>query len=75
MAAPLQNLSITLRVVATKKVSFSYTQNPKTVCWHIDSQWQAYMLNRDNLRQPVQIQLSQKETIFVNFVLHFQNLS
>ena len=32
MAAPLQNLSITLRVVASEKVSFSDTQYPKTVC-------------------------------------------
>ena len=31
MAAPLQNLSITLRVVASEKVSFSDTQYPKTV--------------------------------------------
>ena len=41
MAAPLQNLSITLRVVASEKVSFSDTQYPKTVCEHIDSQGQA----------------------------------
>ena len=31
MTAPLQNLSITLKVVALKKVSFSDTQYPKTV--------------------------------------------
>ena len=41
MAAPLQNLSITLRVVALEKVSFSDTQYPNTVSQHIDSQWQA----------------------------------
>ena len=32
MAAPLQNLSITLRVIAPEKGSFSGTQYPKTVC-------------------------------------------
>ena len=32
MAAPLQYLLITLKVVALEKVSFSDTQNPKTVC-------------------------------------------
>ena len=32
MAAPLQNLSVTLRVVASEKVSFIDTQYPKTVC-------------------------------------------
>ena len=32
MAAPLQYLLITVKVVALQKVSFSDTQNPKTVC-------------------------------------------
>ena len=32
MAAPLKYLLITLKVVALEKVSFSDTQNPKTVC-------------------------------------------
>ena len=37
MTAPLQNLLITVKGVALEKVSFSDTQNPKTVCEHIDS--------------------------------------
>ena len=32
MTGPLQYLSITVNVVAMEKVSFSDTQNPKTVC-------------------------------------------
>ena len=40
MAAPLQNLSITLRVVASEKVSFSDTQYPKALPYHIDSRWE-----------------------------------
>ena len=32
MAAPLQYLLITLKVVALEKVSFSNTENSKTVC-------------------------------------------
>ena len=32
MTGPLQYLSITVKVVAMEKVSFSDTQNPKTVC-------------------------------------------
>ena len=32
MAAPLQYLLITLKVVALQKVSFSDTQNPNAVC-------------------------------------------
>ena len=31
MKAPLENLSITLKVVALEKVFFGDTQNPKTV--------------------------------------------
>ena len=30
--------------------------------------------NRDNLMQPIHMQLSQKLKIFLNFFLHFQNL-
>ena len=37
MASPLQDLLITVKVVALEKVSFSDTQNPKAVCQHIDS--------------------------------------
>ena len=32
MTAPLQDLLITVKVVAMEKVSFSETHNPKTVC-------------------------------------------
>ena len=32
MAAPLQDLLITLKVVALEKVSFGDTQTPKLVC-------------------------------------------
>ena len=32
MAAPLQYLLITVKVVLLQEVSFSDTQNPKTVC-------------------------------------------
>ena len=32
MTAPLQDLLITVKVVALEKVSFIDTQNPKTVC-------------------------------------------
>ena len=32
MAEPLQYLLITVKVVAIEKVSFSDTQNPKSVC-------------------------------------------
>ena len=41
MTAISQKLLITVKVNALQKVSFSDTQNPKTVCSHIDSPWQA----------------------------------
>ena len=41
MAARLQYLLITVKVVQLEKVSFSHTENPKSVCSYIDSQWQA----------------------------------
>ena len=33
-----------------------------------------YLLHRDNLTQPIQMQLSQKQKIFSQLFLHFQNL-
>ena len=41
MAVLLQYLLITLKVVALDKVSFSDTQNPKPVSYHIHSRWEA----------------------------------
>ena len=41
MTAPFRYLLITVKVVALEKVSFTETQNAKTVSYHIDSQWQA----------------------------------
>ena len=40
MAATLQYLLITVKVVAFEKVSFSDTQNLKAVCYHNDSRWE-----------------------------------
>ena len=41
MAAALQYLFITVKVFPFEKVSFSDTQNPKAVCWHVDSRCEA----------------------------------
>ena len=72
MTALLHNLSITLKVVALEKVSFSDTQNPKTVFVNtLTVNDKNYRPNRDNLTQPIQIQLSQKQRIFLNFFRHF----
>ena len=72
MTALLHNLSITLKVVALEKVSFSDTENPKTVFVNtLTVNDKNYRPNRDNLTQPIQIQLSQKQRIFLNFFRHF----
>ena len=71
MAAPFQYLLITMKVVALEKASFSDTQNPKTVFNILSVEDKHYLLNRDKLTQPIQVQLSQKETAFSDFFFHF----
>ena len=72
MTEPLQNLSITVKVVALEKVSFSDTQNPKTVFVNtLTVNDKPNRPNRDNLTQPIQIQLSQKQRIFLNYFRNF----
>ena len=72
MTAPFHFLSITLKVVALEKVSFRDTQNPKTVFFNtLTVNDKHYRPNRDNLTQPIQIQLSQKQRIFLNFFWYF----
>ena len=58
-----------MKVVALEKVSFSDTQNPKAVCQHIDSRWEALLPTRDNLTQTIQIQLSQEQKAFAQFFI------
>ena len=61
MAAPLQYLLNTLKVGTLERAFFSNTQYPKTVCY------KHYLLNRDNLTQPVQMELNQKQETFSEF--------
>ena len=55
MAAHLQYLLRPLKVVALKKIPFSNTENPKTVD-PLTAHDKHYLLKRDNLAQPIQIQ-------------------
>ena len=61
MAAPLQYLLNTLNVRTLERVFFSNTQCPKTVCN------KHYLLNRDNLTQPIKMQLYEKQKTFSEF--------
>ena len=72
MRAPLKYQLITGKVVALENVSFSDTQNPKALFSTLRASDKHYLLNRDNLPQPIQMQLSEKQKTFSQvFFLHF----
>ena len=54
-----------------KKFSLNDTQNSKTFSLHIDSDDKHYLFNRDNLTQPIQMQLSEKKETFSEFFFAF----
>ena len=66
MAAPLKYLFITVEVVAFEEVYLSDTQNPKTVKTLIVDD-KHYLLKRDNLTQPSQMQLIKNKSTFSKF--------
>ena len=71
MATPLQYLLDTLMVVALEKVSFSNTQNPGTFVITLTTDDKHYLVNRDNLTQPIHKSLPQKQNNFSEFFLAF----
>ena len=71
MAAPLQYLLDTLMVVALEKVSFSNTKNPGTFVITLTTDDKHYMVNRENLTQPIQKPLPLKQINFSEFFLAF----
>ena len=70
MAAPFQYLLNTFQVGALEKVSFSNTQNTKTVN-KLTADDKHYLLHRDNLAQRIQMQLSHKQKTFSGFFFVF----
>ena len=70
-AAPLQYLLIPLKVVALQKVSLVIGEFLRLFVNTLPANDKHYMLNRNNLTQPIQIQLSQKQKIFSEFVFPF----
>ena len=71
MAAPLQYLLDTLMVVALEKVSFSNTQNPETLVITLTTDDKHYLVNRDNLTQPIHKPLCQEQKNFSEYFLTF----
>ena len=71
MAAPLQYLLKALMAVALEKSLLVIHKILRLLVNTLTVYDKHYRLNRDNLTQPFQIQLSQKQRIFLNFSWHF----
>ena len=54
-------------VVALEKVSFSNTQNPETLVITLTTDDKHYLVNRDNLMQPINKPLPEKQKDFSQF--------
>ena len=71
MAAPLKYLLIILKVVAFWKVSFNKDKLIRLFVNTLPADDKHYLLNGDNLVQPIQMQLSQKQKTFSRFPFAF----
>ena len=67
MTAPLPNLLITVNVVPLEKSLLVIHKILIVFVNTLTVNEKHYLLNRDNLTQPIQIQLCQKEKIFSQF--------
>ena len=67
MAAPLQYLLITVKVVALKKSLLVIHKILRVFFNRMRVDDKHYLLNRDKLSQPIQVQLSQKQKAFSHF--------
>ena len=67
MAEPLQDLLITVKVAALEKVSFGDIKNHRLFVNTLTVNGKHYLLNRENLRQQIQMQLSEKQKTFSEF--------
>ena len=81
MAAPLQNLLNAVTVVPLEKVSFSDTKILRLFVNTLTLDDKHYLLNRDNLTEPINMQLSKKQKtfsdiffVFLNSCLNFKHL-
>ena len=71
MAAPLKYLLIILKVVAFWKVSFNKGKLIRLFVNTLPADDKHYLLNGDNLAQPIQMQLFQKQKTFSQLFLAF----
>ena len=71
MAAPLQYLLNTLMEVALEMSVLVIHKILRLLVNTLTADDKHYLLNRNNLAQPIQIQLSEKQKIFSEFFLPF----
>ena len=71
MTAALQNLLITVNVVPLEKVFLVIHKIVRLFVNTLTVNDNHYLLNRDNLTQPIQIQLSQKKKTFSEIFFAF----
>ena len=67
MTAPLQNLLITVNVVPLEKSLLVIHKILIVFVNTLTADDKHYLLNRDNLTQPIQMQLYQKQKTFLEF--------
>ena len=70
MAAPLHYLLITVKVVATELVSLVMNKILRLFLNTLRVHDKHYMPNRDNLTQLIQMQLSESQITFFQFIFH-----
>ena len=71
MAAPLRYILITVKVIASEKSLLVTRKILRLLVNTLTVNEKHYVLNRDNLPEPIQMQLSQKEKTFSRFFLAF----
>ena len=71
MKAPLEYLLITVKVVALEKSHLVIHKILRLFVNTLAVDEKHFLLNRDNLTQPIQIQLSQKQKAFSQFLFAF----
>ena len=69
--APLPYLLITLHAIGSKRVSLIDLKKLILVVNIFTADENYSLLNRDNLTQPIHMQLYQKQNFFLEFFLHF----
>ena len=74
MTAPLPCLSINLKAIDLEKVSLCEMQYLKTVFNTLSAHDKYSLLNTDNLTQPIQMELSQKQKTFSTFFLSISEI-